>query len=112
MDDEFGGWLDRQIVDRFVDYAEVAFTQFGDRVTNFITFNEPLTFLGLGYSDGVHAPGRCSDRSRCSAGDSTTEPYIGAHHVLLAHAKAVQRYRELKKVSSIMVGVVEDVLLA
>ena len=30
--------------------------------------------------------GRCSDRSRCAAGDSDVEPWVVSHHVLLAHA--------------------------
>lgn len=38
---------------------QVCFLQFGDRVKNWLTFNEPLTFVNLGYSVGIHAPGRC-----------------------------------------------------
>lgn len=37
---------------------QVCFLNFGDRVENWLTFNEPLTFVNLGYSVGVHAPGR------------------------------------------------------
>lgn len=40
------------------------------------------------------APGRSSDRTRCPEGDSSTEPWIVAHHILLAHAHAVKLYRE------------------
>jgi len=40
------------------------------------------------------APGRSSDRSRCPEGDSSTEPWIVAHHLLLAHADAVDSYRK------------------
>jgi beta-glucosidase/6-phospho-beta-glucosidase/beta-galactosidase len=29
---EFGGWLDEQIVDIFGDFADFAFSNFGDRV--------------------------------------------------------------------------------
>jgi len=39
------------------------------------------------------APGRCSNRSLCAAGDSATEPYIAAHNLLLAHAQAAGVYR-------------------
>jgi beta-glucosidase/6-phospho-beta-glucosidase/beta-galactosidase len=31
---------------------------FGDRVKFWLTFNEPLTFVQLGYGAGMHAPGR------------------------------------------------------
>jgi beta-glucosidase len=89
----YGGWLNVTIVGHFAQYAETAFRAFGDRVKHWITFNEPLSFTNLGYGYGTHAPGRCSDRSTCTAGNSSTEPYIAAHHVLLAHARAVDIYR-------------------
>jgi len=89
-----GGWLDPQIVNAFALYAETCFNAFGDRVKHWITFNEPLTFTNLGYGTGTHAPGRCSNRTVCTEGNSATEPYIAAHYVLLAHAEAVAIYRK------------------
>ena len=58
-----------------------------------LTFNEPLTFCFLGYQNGIHAPGRCSDRSTCPSGNSITEPYQCVHSVNLAHGHAVNVYR-------------------
>jgi beta-glucosidase len=80
----------------FKDYADVCFKEFGDRVKRWITFNEPWTFCSSGYAVGFAAPGRCSpwDLGRCSVGDSGREPYIVAHHQLLAHAETVRLYRE------------------
>ena len=63
-------------MDAFVEYAAVVFGRFADRVPLWITFNEPHTFIRQGYSEGVMAPGRCSDRTRCAEGDSFTEPYL------------------------------------
>lgn len=97
LEDKYEGWLDERSVAAFSRYAEVCFLNFGDRVKNWLTFNEPLTFVGLGYAYGIHAPGRCSDRSRCAKGNSGTEPYIVAHNVLKAHGRAVAIYRELKQ---------------
>lgn len=59
-----------------------------------MTINEPMTVALNGYLSGEHAPGRCSDRSLCSAGDSASEPYLVAHNLLNAHAAAVAVYRE------------------
>jgi beta-glucosidase len=76
----------------FADYAEFCFHAFGDRVKNWFTFNEPRCVAALGYDNGLHAPGRCSG---CPAGgNSTTEPYLVAHHLILSHAAAVRRYRD------------------
>ncbi|XP_061345443.1 beta-glucosidase 13-like [Gastrolobium bilobum] len=48
-----------------------------------------------GYANGLFAPGRCSKwlPLNCSAGDSSTEPYMVTHHQILAHAAAVKVYR-------------------
>ncbi|MED6205995.1 Beta-glucosidase 12 [Stylosanthes scabra] len=95
LQDQYGGFLSPRIVDDFRDYAEICFKEFGDRVKNWITINEPSTFSTGGYAIGLFPPGRCSDwqNLNCTGGDSGTEPYLVAHHLLLAHAAVVQLYR-------------------
>ncbi|CAD6232408.1 unnamed protein product [Miscanthus lutarioriparius] len=88
---QYGGLLNRKVVKSFADYADFCFKTFGDRVKNWMTFNEPRVVAALGYDDGKFAPGRCT---KCKAGNSATEPYIVAHHLILSHAAAVQRYRQ------------------
>jgi len=75
-----------KIVPHFVDFADLCFSRFGDRVKTWLTFNEAWTFLYLGSGNGK-AP------STEEYNDITTWPYIGGHNVLLAHAAAVKRYR-------------------
>lgn len=91
----WGGWLNRSIVERFADYAGVCFQEFGPLVRQWMTINEGHTIVTAGYLYGVAAPGRCSDRALCITGNGTTEPYVVAHHLLLAHSRAVQIYREV-----------------
>lgn len=93
LEDSYLSWLSPEIVPDFNAYADLCFRSFGDRVKIWATFNEPLTFANLGYGNGVNAPGRCSNRTRCQFGDSTTEPWIVGHRVLQSHALAVQTYR-------------------
>ncbi|KAG5536153.1 hypothetical protein RHGRI_023817 [Rhododendron griersonianum] len=79
----------------YADYADFCFKTFGDRVKNWMTFNEPRVVAALGYDNGFFAPGRCSKAyGNCTAGNSATEPYIVSHNLILSHAAAVQRYRE------------------
>ncbi|KAL0339250.1 UNVERIFIED_CONTAM: Furcatin hydrolase, partial [Sesamum angustifolium] len=83
--------------DDFRDFAELCFKEFGDRVKHWITLNEPFSFASGGYDGsfiGNLAPGRCSARDKCSQGNSATEPYIVAHHLLLCHAATVKLYKE------------------
>lgn len=76
---EKGGWLRREIADDFAAYADAVSSKLGDRVKDWITFNEPQIFLGIGHRAGSHAPGlKLSelDLFRC------------VHHVNLAHGRA------------------------
>ncbi|ONI35248.1 hypothetical protein PRUPE_1G525400 [Prunus persica] len=96
LEDKYGGFLNRSIVNDFKDYCEICFKTFGDRVKNWITINEPYIIAVMGYDSGVSPPGRCSVPSLfpCTSGNSSTEPYIVTHNLLLAHATAVRLYRE------------------
>ncbi|KAL3719481.1 hypothetical protein ACJRO7_004445 [Eucalyptus globulus] len=91
----YGGLLSINVVKDFADYAEFCFKTFGDRVKNWMTFNEPRVIAALGFDSGSNPPNRCSKPyGNCTAGNSATEPYIAAHHLILSHAAAVKRYRK------------------
>lgn len=81
-----GGWLNAQSSEWFAQYTKVVAENFGDRVKNFITFNEPQVFIGCGYQTGEHAPG-------CQA--SVGELLQMGHNVLKSHGKAVRVLRKL-----------------
>lgn len=71
-----GGWTARDTIGRFEDFVSICAKAFGDRVKDFIVFNEPMIFLSLGYLLGIHAPGRRGFKNFFSS----------SHHVLLAQA--------------------------
>ena len=81
--DDLGGWLDRDIVGWFSDYADVMFRTLGDRVPQWATINEPWVIVDGGYLHGVLAPGH----------QSAFEAPRAGHHVLLAHGAAVEAFR-------------------
>ena len=87
--------------DDFKDYAELCYKEFGDRVKHWMTVNEPLYYDIAGYVVGNGPPGRCSKwlNLNCTGGDSGTEPYIVAHNILLAHAAAVNLYKQIYQVN-------------
>ncbi|KAF9623057.1 hypothetical protein IFM89_036193 [Coptis chinensis] len=95
LQDEYEGYLSPKFIEDFTAYADVCFKEFGDRVNTWMTFNEPNIWTIGGNSVGMMPPGRCSYPFgvNCTKGDSTTEPYIGAHIILLSHAAAVHLYR-------------------
>jgi beta-glucosidase len=82
-------------------------------VKYWITLNEPQKFSSAGYDSGDFAPGRCSkwvNETYCKKGNSSTEPYIVAHHLLLSHAAAVKTYKEKYQVSNKCIFLMDRVL--
>lgn len=85
-----GGWLNPDSPKWFADYAAVVVDRLSDRVTNWMTINEPQCFIGMGYleCEWEHAP---------SLRLGMTEALLGAHHALLAHGMAAQTIRACAK---------------
>ncbi|XP_062207217.1 beta-glucosidase 5-like [Phragmites australis] len=96
LEDEYGGWLSSRIVEDFTAYADVCFREFGDRVSYWTTLDEANIDAVGSYDTGQFPPGRCSDPfgiTKCTVGNSSVEPYIVAHNMILAHASATRLYR-------------------
>lgn len=80
-----GGWENRDTVDAFEKYAEVMFTSFSGKIKKWLTINEPWCASFLSNYIGAHAPGNH---------DLALAVTI-SHHLLLAHGKAVSKFREM-----------------
>jgi beta-glucosidase len=81
--EDAGGWRVRDTAERFADYAVLVQQHLGDRVSRWITLNEPYCSSVLGYGTGRHAPGLRDTGSALAA----------AHHLLLGHGLAVEAMR-------------------
>ncbi len=81
--EDAGGWTVRDTAERFVDYAVTTHDALGDRVAVWSTHNEPWCAAFLGYSAGIHAPGRREGAAGLRA----------AHHLLLGHGLATSELR-------------------
>ena len=78
-----GGWPKRDTAYHFAEYARVVAERLGDRVTYWITHNEPFVAAVAGHFTGEHAPGQHDPFAAFRAG----------HHLLLSHGLAVQAIR-------------------
>ncbi|XP_040153917.1 myrosinase 1-like isoform X2 [Anopheles arabiensis] len=97
---DMGGWTNREIVEYFREYARVAFEQFGDRVRFWATFNEPKQPCKESYEQDAMAPG---------LEFPGVYSYLCTHHVLLAHAEAVDVYRTFfQETQQGVIGMVVD----
>ncbi|GFP97285.1 beta-glucosidase 24 [Phtheirospermum japonicum] len=95
LEKEYGGFLSENIVEDFRDYAELCFWEFGDRVKYWFTLNEPWTYSVQGY---VARKKPLKDQTvllsnKISTSDRAKEAYTVARNLLLAHAAAVESYR-------------------
>ncbi|MCJ7665491.1 MAG: GH1 family beta-glucosidase [Actinobacteria bacterium] len=82
---EAGGWLNRDSVKWYEEYAVKVFEELNDSVKFWITHNEPFCASILSYYIGLHAPGH----------KNIGEALTAAHHILLSHGIAVESFRKL-----------------
>jgi beta-glucosidase len=85
---EKGGWTNPESPRWFEEYTRVVVERLSDRVTQWMTFNEPQVFIGLGHLDGLHAPGLKMPFDQVLQ---------ASHHVLLAHGLSAKCIRTVAK---------------
>ncbi len=81
-----GGWLNPDSSEWMAEYTAAVVERLSDRVTRWITINEPQCMIGLGYlkANCTHAP---------NMEVGMREALLAAHHVLMAHGRSVQAIR-------------------
>ena len=79
-----GGWLNRDTVERFAEYAAIVGEAYADRVEHWIPVNEPNVVTMLGHALGMHAPGYAL----------LFDALPVAHHLLLGHGRAAIALRQ------------------
>lgn len=89
LSEKYNGWVDRKLVDLFVNYAEVCFKEFGEYVKYWLTFNEidsvgrhPFTTAGI-------------VEDKCIGYTLEEAIYQALHHQYVAAARATKLCHEL-----------------
>jgi beta-glucosidase len=57
LQDKYKGFMDPQIQEDFLYYADAIFANLGDLVDQWMTFNEVISICELGYERDTFAPG-------------------------------------------------------
>lgn len=83
LQEQFGGWRNPKMIEKFTEYAAFCFTTFGRAVRYWITMHNPALIALLGYGTGAHAPGVIGDPA---------DRFIVAHNLIRAHAAAWHIY--------------------
>ena len=91
---QYGGWESKKVVDLFVIFARKCYELFGDRVKDWITFNEPMVIPEGGYLYKFHYPLKVDGKAAVQI----------IYNINLASAKAVQAYHEYRDKAGIKDG--------
>lgn len=82
---EIDGWNNKKTVEKYVDYAKKAYKLFDKYVDKWITFNEPIVHVEMGYLEKYHFPCEVNPKKAIQVGYNTQ----------LASSKAIKTYRDL-----------------
>lgn len=80
----YGGWENEKVVEDFEEYTKVVIDALSNRVTYWMTINEPQCFIGFGYIWGTNAPFLQKPEAL---------PFL-TRNVMLSHGKAVKIIRK------------------
>ncbi len=78
VNEEMGGWANRAVIDEYLEFVKVCFTEYRDLVNKWITFNEIQVLLFPTLIGGTVSP------------EQAKEIHTSLHNQLVAAAKAVQ----------------------
>lgn len=84
LQDSYGGWESRQIIEDFRNYAKVLFESFSDRVRYWVTVNEQNVQMMQAYYLGIQPPSFVDPKRM----------YQANHHMSLANAAVIKDFRE------------------
>lgn len=84
---KIGGWVNRETVDAYENYARTCFRLFGGRVEKWFTHNEPIVPVEGGYLYDFHYPNKVDFKEAVQVG----------FHTMLSSARAIQAYREMEQ---------------
>lgn len=85
LQEKFGGFESKKVIDLFVLFAQKAFELFGDRVKYWTTFNEPIVPVEGGYLYDFHYPNKKDPKLATQV----------AYNIILAHAKVINLYKTM-----------------
>lgn len=84
LEDAYGGWESRQVIQDFTNYAKILFDAYSDRVNYWVSLNEQNVFMMHGFLMASHPP-------------ALTDPkrmYAANHIANLANASVIKAFRD------------------
>jgi 6-phospho-beta-glucosidase len=85
-----GGFENKAVVDAYTKYAEAVFKEYGDKISKFFTFNEPVVPVLRGYLYDLSYPNIVNFKKAVQV----------AYHITLASSKAIEIFRAYQRQDS------------
>ena len=86
-----GGWESREVIEAYASYARAAFTEFGQEIEHWFTFNEPIVEPEQRYEHGAWYP----------FNHDFAQARRVQYGISLAHSLAVGAFRELQAAGTV-----------
>ena len=86
LQQKYGGWNNRQMIDTYVNYCQILFKEYKDDVHYWLTYNEQNTLIFFGAVDMIGGTNQLQ---------TGTDLYNQAHIQLIAQAKAMKLCHEM-----------------
>lgn len=87
LEEKFGGFGSKEVVEAYRQYAKKSFELFGDIVKTWFTFNEPIVSVECGYLKQYHYPLEVDSKKAVQV----------AYNLALASSKAIKEFRNIVK---------------
>ena len=94
-----GGFEEKENIRHFVDFAELMFKEYGDKVSRWCTINESAPYAVMGYGLGVFPPGVKNYQRMAQV----------LHHLMLAHIQVYDRIKGMPGGEQAEVGLVKSI---
>lgn len=96
LQQRYGGWQSKHVVELYVKFARKCFELYGDQVTHWFTFNEPKVIVDGQYLYQFHYPNLVDGKAAVQV----------AYNLNLASAKAVAAFREVNQHPDATIGTI------
>ena len=98
--DELGSFEKEKNIDFFINFCELVFNRYSDKVSNWCTINEPEVYSVMGYFSGIFPPGKKDAQLSAEV----------QKNLLIAHTKVYHKIKSLPNGKNCKIGIVKNVM--
>ncbi len=92
---EYGGWLNKKMIDFWMNYVTVVFNRYKGKVKYYMTFNEVNNIFRMPFAAGGVLDINPKNTEKVNADLTMEQLYQATHYLFVAHAKTVKLGHEI-----------------